>query len=45
MDVLRQWINSGKKVPVDRVIQLTGELLEKGVSALREKSGVGISPT
>lgn len=38
MDVLRQWINSGKKVPVDKAIQLTGELLEKGAAALRKNN-------
>ena len=34
MDVLQHWIVSNRKVPVERAIQLTGELLEKGVSSL-----------
>lgn len=38
IDVLREWISNGKKVPVEKVIQLTGTLLEKGVSAVRDGS-------
>lgn len=37
MSVLRQWISSGGKLPAERAIQLTGDLLEKGVDALRNK--------
>ena len=34
-DIFRVWISSGKKVPMDDVIQLTGRLLESGASSLR----------
>lgn len=37
ISVLRQWVNSGGKIPAERAIQLTGDLLEKGVDTLRNK--------
>lgn len=34
-DVFRVWISGGKKVSMENVIKLTGQLLEKGASSLR----------
>ena len=34
----RQWVSSGKKVPMDRAIQLIGDLLKTGVRSLVEGS-------
>lgn len=34
-DVFRIWIDSGRKLPMDTVIKLTGRLLESGASSLR----------
>ena len=39
-DVYRQWVAGGKKVPMDKVIQIIGNLLENGVSSMREKNEV-----
>ena len=30
----RQWVSDGKKIPLDRIIDLTGELLTHGISEL-----------
>ena len=35
-DIFRVWIGSRKKVPMDDVIKLTGQLLENGASSIRE---------
>ncbi|MCR4943729.1 MAG: TetR/AcrR family transcriptional regulator [Clostridium sp.] len=34
-DIFRQWVNSNKKIPMKKVIELTGRLLENGVSSMR----------
>ena len=34
-DIFRVWISSGKKVPMDDMIRLTGQLLENGAASLR----------
>lgn len=31
----RRWVASGKSMPLERVIEVTGELMERGVSAFR----------
>jgi len=35
LDVFRAWVKSGKKVPMETVIRITGHLLEKGVSDIK----------
>ena len=32
----RQWVTDGKKIPLDRIIELTGELLTRGIANLAE---------
>lgn len=34
-DIFRVWVGSGKKIAMDDVIKLTGQLLENGASSLR----------
>jgi len=35
-NMYRQWVTDGKKIPLDRIIELTGELLTRGIANLAE---------
>ncbi len=34
LELYRQWVADGKKLPLEEVIKLTGKLLDEGVSGL-----------
>lgn len=37
LELYRQWVAGGKKIPLEEVIELTGKLLEYGISGIFEK--------
>ena len=38
MDIYRTWVSQGRKIPVDELSNLTGTLLEKGLSGLNKSA-------
>ena len=38
LDMYRQWVADGKKVPIDRLIEITGMLLSKGTESVTKNS-------
>ncbi|MGD9475750.1 MAG: TetR/AcrR family transcriptional regulator [Eubacteriaceae bacterium] len=38
LDMYRQWVADGKKIPLERLIELTGMLLNYGVDSILEKT-------
>ena len=37
LELYRQWVSDGKKMPLEEVIELTGKLLDEGISGLMTK--------
>ncbi len=44
LELYRQWIADGKKLPLEEVIELTGKLLDEGISGLTPKTSPKSSP-
>ena len=42
LEMYRQWVRDGKKLPVDELVEITGSLMDEGISGLMGSVGRGV---
>ena len=42
LEMYRQWVRDGKKLPVDELAEVTGSLMDEGISGLMRSADRGV---